>query len=124
MRRKAVLILKVLVGLFLLTAVLYSVPVIAGLIDDEMKVDFDRADQSLVTSYDNGLTARQKEDYYHLSQGSEILPWALLTAIDVASPNSSRPFAENLRRYGLMPDPARDDGLAVGLSLSAAPTPV
>jgi hypothetical protein len=70
MRRKAVLILKVLVGLFLLTAVLYSVPVIAGLIDDEMKVDFDRADQSLVTSSDNGLTARQKEDYYHLSQGS------------------------------------------------------
>jgi hypothetical protein len=119
MRRNAVLVLEVLVGLFLLAAVLYSVPVIAGLIDDDMKVDFDRADQSLVTSYDNGLTARQKEDYYHLSQGSEILPWILLTAIDVASPKSSRPFAENLRRYGLMPDPARDDGLAVGLSLSA-----
>ncbi len=119
MRRIAVLVLKVLVGLFLLAAVLYSVPVIAGLVDDDMKVDFDRADPSLVTSYGNGLTARQKEDYYHLSQGSEILPWELLTAIDVASPNSSRPFAENLRRYGLMPDPARDDGLAVGLSLSA-----
>jgi hypothetical protein len=119
MRRNAVLVLEVLVGLFLLAAVLYSVPVIAGLIDDDMKVDFDRADQSLVTSYDNGLTARQKEDYYHLSQGSEILPWILVTAIDVASPKSSRPFAENLRRYGLMPDPARDDGLAVGLSLSA-----
>ena len=70
MRRNAILFLKVLIGLFLLAAVLYSVPVIAGLIDDEMKVDFDRADQSLVTSYDNGLTARQKEDYYHLSQGS------------------------------------------------------
>ena len=119
MRRIAVLVLEVVVGLFLLAAVLYCVPVIAGLVDDDMKVVFDRADPTLVTSYGNGLTARQKEDYYHLSQGSEILPWALLTAIDVASPNSSRPFAENLRRYGLMPDPARDDGLAVGLSLSA-----
>jgi hypothetical protein len=119
MRRIAVLVLKVLVGLFLLAAILYSVPVIAGLIDGDMKVEFDRADQSVVTSYGNGLTARQREDYYHLSQGSEILPWALLTAIDVAAPNSSRPFVENLRRYGLMPDPARDDGLAVGMSLSA-----
>jgi hypothetical protein len=118
MRRIAVLVLRVLVGLFLLAAILYSLPVIAGLIDDDMKVDFDRADQSVVTSYGNGLTARQREDYYHLSQGSEILPWALLTAIDVAALNSSRPFVENLRRYGLMPDPARDDGLAVGLSLS------
>ena len=92
MRRSAVL-LVVLVGLFLLAAILCSVAMVAGLMDDEMKVDFDRVDQSLVTSYDNGLTARQKQDYYHLSQGSEILPWALLTAIDVASPNSSRPFA-------------------------------
>jgi hypothetical protein len=60
MRRIAVLVLEVFVGLFLLAAVLYSVPVIAGLIDDDMRVVFDRADQSLVTSYENGLTARQK----------------------------------------------------------------
>ena len=50
MRRIAVLVLEVFVGLFLLAAVLYSVPVIAGLIDDDMRVVFDRADQSLVTA--------------------------------------------------------------------------
>ena len=70
MRRSAVLLVSVLVGLFLLAAILCSVAMVAGLMDDEMKVDFDRVDQSLVTSYGNGLTARQKEDYYHLSQGS------------------------------------------------------
>jgi hypothetical protein len=116
--RAAALVLTFLVGLYLLAAVLYAVPMIAGLIDSDAKVAFDRADPSLVTSYSNGLTSRQKEDYYHLSQGAEILPWALFTAIDVADPNSTKPFVENLQRYGLMPDPARNDGLAVGLSLS------
>jgi hypothetical protein len=49
-----------------------------------MKVDFDGADPSVVTSCGDGLTARQRKEYYHLSQISEILPWALLTAIAAA----------------------------------------
>ena len=33
-------------------------------------------------------------------------------------PGSSKPFVENLSRYGLLPDPGRDDGLPVGLTVA------
>src|SRR5215475_1569052 len=108
-------------GVYLLAAVLYAVPVISGALDDTMEVRFSRPDPSLVSDYRNGLTPGQKETFYHLSQGSEILPWILLTAVDVADPGSTKPFVENLERYGLLPDPARDDGLPVGLTVSSNP---
>ena len=110
-----------LVGLYLIASALYAIPVIAGMLDDTMAVKFDRADPSIVSDYRNGLTAEQKETFYHLSQGSEIAPWILLTAVDVADPNSTKPFVENLTRYGLLPDPARSDGLSVGMTLAKNP---
>ena len=114
-------VLASLAGLYLLAAVLYAIPVISGVLDDTMEVKFSRADPSIVADYGNGLTPAQKETYYHLSQGAEILPWILLTAIDVADPDSNKPFVENLERYGLLPDPTRDDGLPVGLTVSSNP---
>ncbi len=114
-------VLASLAGLYLLAAVLYAIPVISGVLDDTMEVKFSRADPSIVADYANGLTPEQKKTYYHLSQGAEILPWILLTAVDVADPGSNKPFVENLERYGLLPDPARDDGLPVGLTVSSNP---
>ena len=114
-------VLLTLIGLYLLVAVLYAIPVISGALDDEMAVTFDRPDPSIVADYDNGLSPEQRATFYHLSQGSEILPWTLLTAVDVAEPDSTRPFVENLERFGLMPDPSRDDGLPVGLTVSTNP---
>jgi hypothetical protein len=55
---------------------------VGGLIDDTMEVKFDRPDPSIVTDYGNGLNATQKQGFYHLSQGSEIVPWIVLTAVD------------------------------------------
>ena len=112
-------VLAVFAGLYLLAVLLYAIPVIGGLLDDTMEVRFDRPNPGIVADYRNGLTAAQRETYYHLSQGSEILPWILLTAVDVADADSTKPFAENLDRYGLLPDPARDDGLPVGLTVSS-----
>ena len=86
-----------------------------------MKVKFSRADPSIMADYRNGLTPQQRETYYHLSQGSEILPWILLTAVDDADSRSNKPFIENLERFGLLPDPGRSDGLPVGLSVSENP---
>src|SRR6516225_5162801 len=114
-------VLVAVVGLYLLAAVLYAVPVISGALDDTMEVRFSRPDPSLVAGYRNGLTPAQKETFYHLSQGSEILPWILLTAVDVADPGSNKPFVENLERYGLLPDLARKDGLPVGLTVASNP---
>src|SRR6516165_9525703 len=114
-------LLAVLAGLYLLAAVLYTIPVVSGVLDDTMEVKFDRADPSIVANYRNGLTPAQKESYYHLSQGAEILPWILLTAVDVTDADSTKPFVENLERFGLLPDPARTDGLPVGLTVSSNP---
>src|SRR5262249_8454453 len=114
-------VLAALAGLYLLAVVLYAIPVVSGALDDTMEVKFDRADPSIVAEYRNGLTPAQKETYYHLSQGAEILPWILLTAVDAAEPGSTKPFVENLERYGLLPDPPRDDGLPVGLTVSSNP---
>jgi hypothetical protein len=106
-------LLFVIVGVYLLAAVLYAVPVVSGALDDSMEVKFDRPDPSIVADYRNGLSQQQRQSYYHLSQGSEILPWILLTAVDVADPGSHKPFVENLSRFGLLPDPGRNDGLPV-----------
>jgi len=114
-------VLAALAGVYLLAAVLYAIPVLSGALDDTMEVRLSRPDPSIVADYRNGLTPAQRETYYHLSQGSEILPWILLTAVDVADPGSTKPFVENLERYGLLPDPARDDGLPVGLTVSSNP---
>ncbi|HEY3620956.1 MAG TPA: di-heme-cytochrome C peroxidase [Roseiarcus sp.] len=113
--------LAALAGLYVLAAALYAVPMITGLIDDTMEVKFSRPDPSIVTDYRNGLTAAQRQGFYHLSQGSEIMPWIVLTAVDVADPSSAKPFVENLDRYGLLPDPGRDDGLPVGLTAASNP---
>ena len=109
----------ILVGIYLLAAALYAIPVISGALDETMAVRLSPPDNTLVADYSNGLTAEQKETYYHLSQGAEILPWTLLAAVDVTDPNSTKPFVENLDRYGLMPDPGRPNGLPVGLTLSS-----
>lgn len=113
--------LAALAGLYLLAAVLYAIPMLSGELDDAMEVRFDRPDPSIVDDYSNGLTPAQKEAFYHLSQGAEILPWFVLTAVDVGVPGSSKPFVENVKRYGLLPDPARTDGVPVGLTVSSNP---
>ncbi len=115
------LLIIVVVGVYLLAAVLYAIPVASGALDDSMEVRFDRADPSIVADYRNGLSQQQRESFYHVSQGSEIVPWILLTAVDVADAGSSKPFVENLARFGLLPDPGRDDGLPVGLTVATNP---
>ena len=119
--RILIYVLAALAGLYLLAAVLYAIPMVSGTLDDTMEVRFSRPDPSIVADYRNGLTPEQRETFYHLSQGSEILPWILLTVVDVADLGSTKPFVENLERYGLLPDPTRKDALPVGLTVSSNP---
>jgi processive rubber oxygenase RoxA-like protein len=115
------LLLCVVVGVYLLAAIVYAIPVVSGALDDSMEVKFDRPDPSIIADYRNGLSQQQRESFYHVSQGSEIVPWILLTAVDVADAGSNKPFVENLSRFGLLPDPGRDDGLPVGLTVATNP---
>jgi hypothetical protein len=119
--RSLIYVLTAIAGLYLLAAVLYTIPMVGGALDDTMEIGFSRPDPSIVADYRNGLTSGQRETFYHLSQGSEIMPWILLTAVDVADPGSAKPFVENLERYGLLPDPGRKDGLPVGLTVTSNP---
>lgn len=121
MRLSRILIyaLAVLVGLYGLVTVVYVVAMIRGLSDSRMEVRFDRPDPSIVADSGNGLTRAQRERFYHLSQGSEIMPWFVMTTIDAK--DSDKPFVENLKRYGLLPDPGRADGLPVGLTVASNP---
>jgi hypothetical protein len=95
--RSLIYVLAALAGLYLLAAVLYTIPMVSGALDGRMEVKLSRPDPSIVADYRNGLTPGQRETFYHLSQGSEIMPWILLTAVDVADPDSTKPFVENLR---------------------------
>jgi hypothetical protein len=104
-----------LVGLYLVLAA-------AVYLDPSSKVRYDQADPSAVDfAYANGLDPAGRVAFYHTSQGSEILPIRWLRAME--DPATNKPFMENLGRFGLLPDPARKDGLPVGMTLSA-PYPV
>ncbi len=101
---------------------LYAVLAATVYLDPSTTVRFDQADPSIVSStYANGLDPAARAQFYHTSQGSEILPVRWLRAME--DPATSRPFIENLDRFGLLPDPTRKDGLPVGMTLSA-PYPV
>jgi hypothetical protein len=64
------------------------------------------------------LTAAERERFYHLTMGSEIVPLDWLRALDSAS--TGQPFLDNIERFGLISDPANEDGLPIGLT--AAPS--
>ena len=71
----------------------------------------------------NGLTAEERQQYYHLSEGGEAFPIAWLLALEqvvtVDGRTTYRPFLENVERFGLIPDPPsryNPYGLPVGVT--------
>lgn len=108
---------KILLAVLGLPIIAYVVLAFVFWPDDDLQVSYDQADRdALDLSYENGLDADRQRTFYHLSQGSEIFPIRLLRALE--DPRTGKPFMENLDRFGLLPDPDREDGLAVGLSVA------
>ena len=69
------------------------------------------------TLYDGALTAAERDEFYHLAEGSEILPVHWFFALE--NETGSGLFATNLERFGLIPDaasPANPYGLPVGIT--------
>lgn len=72
----------------------------------------------------NGLSAEERQQYYHLSEGGEAFPIAWLLALEQRVPGADgrttyRPFLENIERFGLIPDPPgryNPYGLPVGVT--------
>jgi hypothetical protein len=72
----------------------------------------------------NGLTAVERQQYYHLSEGGEAYPIAWLLALEQEVRGDDgrityRPFLENVERFGFLPDPPsryNPYGLPVGVT--------
>lgn len=67
----------------------------------------------------NGLSASERQKFYHLPEGSELYPYAWAKAL--ISSQTAKPFLENLERFGLIPDPQSQDnpyGLPVGITVA------
>ena len=65
----------------------------------------------------NGWSAAERAEYYHLSEGSELMPYELLA--NIISVKTGRSFLENMERFGFISDPASSSnphGLPIGLT--------
>ena len=67
----------------------------------------------------NGWSAAERDQYYHLAEGSELMPYALLA--NVQSTVTGKPFLQNLERFGFLTDhtgSTNPHGLPVGVTVS------
>ena len=66
----------------------------------------------------NGWTAPERTEYHHKSEGSELMPYALLA--NLTDVDTGKPFLDNMERFGFIPDgpdPANNPhGLPIGLT--------
>ena len=69
---------------------------------------------------DQGWSKEVREGYYHISQGSTVMPYDIFLNLEVAGGQELFRSDANSERYGLTPDPAdpqtNPDGLPIGLS--------
>src|SRR5215470_7284850 len=67
----------------------------------------------------NGWSQQERDEYYHLAEGSELTPYALLA--NLKSVKTGKPFLQEMERFGFLPDPAgpaNPYALPVGLTVS------
>lgn len=75
----------------------------------------DDAVASVTTAQQGPLSPQEREIFYHLAEGSELIPLAWVKAI--RNPQDRRKFfLENPERFGLIPDPSNVDSLPVGVT--------
>lgn len=69
---------------------------------------------SNVTLIEDGLTESERDEFFHLTMGSELFPLRWMQ--NLISNRTGKPFLENIERFGLVPDPRNADGLPIGLT--------
>jgi mono/diheme cytochrome c family protein len=72
-----------------------------------------------ITYIGNGWSQAERDQYYHLAEGSELIPYALVANLE--STKTGAPFLQNMERFGFLPDhagPSNPLGLPVGLTVS------
>ncbi len=66
-------------------------------------------------SLPNGWTEEERQQWYHLSPGTQLLPYDWFLAL------AEEPFKNNFPRFGVLPDPYHPDHLPVGLTKTTGP---
>jgi len=66
-----------------------------------------------------GLSAAERERFYHLTMGSELFPLDWFHALE--SKLTGKPFLEDCDRFGLIADPNDPDGLPIGMTAMDSP---
>jgi len=69
----------------------------------------------------NGWSGGERAEYYHLAEGSELMPYAVLA--NLASIKTGKPFLQQMERFGFVTDPAgtaNPHGLPVGVTVAAS----
>ncbi len=60
--------------------------------------------KAALTYIDNGWSQAERDQYYHLAEGSELMPYTLLA--NLTSIKTGKPFLQNMERFGFLPDHA------------------
>jgi cytochrome c1 len=71
-----------------------------------------------VTYSANGWSGAERAEYYHLAEGSELTPYALVA--NLKSVKTGKPFLEDMERFGFLPDAksaTNPYGLPVGMTV-------
>ena len=66
----------------------------------------------------NGWSSAERSEDYHLTEGSELMPYALVA--NLKSVKTGKPFLENMERFGFLPDAKSDAnpyGMPVGMTV-------
>src|SRR5438876_3975669 len=58
--------------------------------------------QGPVAYSSNGWSNAERAEYYHLAEGSELMPYKVLA--NIVSIKTGRPFLEQMERFGFIPD--------------------
>ncbi|MGA8579822.1 MAG: hypothetical protein WB579_14135, partial [Bryobacteraceae bacterium] len=73
---------------------------------------------SAVTYLPNGWSGAERAEYYHLAEGSELMPYALLA--NLKSVKTGKPFLQGMERFGFLPDAKSSTnpyGMPVGMTV-------
>jgi hypothetical protein len=70
---------------------------------------------SVLVVADNGLDDKDRKNFYHLSEGTELFPYQWLKALYT---KDNKPFLDNAGRFGLIDDPNDPNGLPIGMSIA------
>lgn len=74
--------------------------------------------ESAVAYSANGWSSVERAEYYHLMEGSELMPYALMA--NIKSVKTGKPFLENMERFGFLADSksaTNPYGMPVGMTV-------